>query len=155
MNKNVDPKQLVPISSMVGEDDEETAQLGSILQDARSYLKGFSWCHDIRDEHYGLGVGGVVGIFLFEIDADPGADPTLWVVAGDLPSAYLVTDEAATPCAALGVYCDIMDRWIRTVRSGGQLSEVFPVGVDPTEANAAQLEKRVIFLRNEIIPAFE
>jgi hypothetical protein len=40
-------------------------------------------------------VGGVVSTFLFRIDAEPNIDEWLWVVVGDLPSCYLVTDRAS------------------------------------------------------------
>lgn len=78
----------------------------------------------------------------------------LWVVSEDLPSAYLVTDQAKTPCAALKVYCDLMEDWIRAVSTHGGLSDTFPVSAEPTQANAAMLKKRVAFLREED-PAFE
>lgn len=48
----------------------------------------------------------------------PGTPGALWVVAGDLPSAYLVTDAAptATATAALAIYCSLMQDWVEAVR---------------------------------------
>jgi hypothetical protein len=58
--------------------------------EARRYVSAFHWCKGIRDAWFGLGVGGVVAVFLFEIEAlGELADDTLWVVVGDLPSAHL------------------------------------------------------------------
>ena len=48
-------------------------------------------------------IGGVVAVFLFRIDGPPEVDPLLWVVVGDLPTAYLVTDDAPSPAIALDV----------------------------------------------------
>jgi len=148
-------KSLVSTGKMIGEDQEETEQLRAILKEAKEYLLSHKWCRSIRKEYFGLGVGDVVGVFLFEIDGAPGTRDALWVVAGDLPSAYLVTDAAPNATAALGIYCSMMDDWLKAVRQKGDLSEAFPVPVEPTEENAAALEGRINFLRDEIIPAFE
>lgn len=77
------------------------------------------------------------------------------MVCGDLPTAYFVPDQAPTPGAALSVYCVLMDEWIAAVRGKGDLSIVFPVAAEPTETNAVQLQKRIAFLRSEVIPAFQ
>lgn len=155
VNSKVDTRQLVPTERMKGEDDEETALLNELLEEAREYLTEMPWCQGIRKEYYGLGVGGVVGVFLFEILAKKDVDNPLWVICGDLPNAHLVTDMAPTPTAALRLYCKLMADWISAVRKGGDLDEVFPVPVEPTKDNAKQLEKRIKFLRSRIVPAFE
>lgn len=75
----------------------------------------------------------------------------MWVVVGDLPTAYLVVEPEDSPAQALERYCDLMEQWIASVRDG-QLSEVFPVSAEPTLENADALEKRIAFLLAEIIP---
>jgi len=155
MIDRVDHTRLVPVGRMVGEDDEETDLLKEDLEASRNYLAGFRWCRAIRNQYYGLGIGGVVCVFLFEIEGDPGVDDVLWVVTGDLPPAYLVTDAAPNPLEALRLYCGLMEDWIDAVRRKGDLSEVFPVAASPNQENANQLEIRVTQLRESIIPAFE
>jgi hypothetical protein len=154
MIPNVDYGRLVSVNEMRGEDEQETQQLQATLEEARAYLKRFSWCRSVDRELFGLGVGGVVSVFLFEISGDAGVDPGLWVVCGDLPTAYLVTDEARTPTMALERYCQLMDEWVASARGKGKVSDAFPVGVEPTEQNASSLERRVAFLRSDVIPAF-
>lgn len=154
MNGDPDFRALVPVEQMVGEDDEETAQLQAMLEEARGYLLSFRWCKAISQEFFGLGIGGVVAVFLFEVDALPEVDTTLWVVVGDLPSAYLVTDQADDPRDALHVYCALMEEWVRAVRARESLADVFPIEAQATEQNANRLEKRIAFLRNEVIPHF-
>lgn len=95
-----------------------------------------------------------MSVFLFEITAAAGVDNCLWVVCGDLPSAYLVTDAARTAVDALKVYCDLMDAWVAAVRRGEGLNEVFPIAAEPNEGNANLLERRISLLRQEIIPTF-
>lgn len=150
----------VPPSGTSGNDErfngpQADLLLQAALEEAKAYIKGFPWCHSINEGLYGLGVGGVVAVFLFEITADAGVDDRLWVVCGDLPSAYLVADSAPTPCQALERYCELIDAWIIAVRRKEGLSEVFPVAAEPTEENAKALERRVAMLREDVIPAFQ
>jgi hypothetical protein len=70
-------EDVISVEQMAGEDDEETAQLRTMLQEARDYIKGFRWCLGIQEEFFGLGVGGVIGVFLFKIVTQSGIDSTL------------------------------------------------------------------------------
>ena len=142
------------IAEMSGDDEEDTRLLHAALAEAREYLGGMTWYRGVKETYFGLGVGGVVAVFLFRIDPAPDVDEWLWVVVGDLPSAYLVTDEAPTPLAALEVYCELMDEWVEVVRRGGDLDEVYPVAAEASPENAADLARRIAFLRSEVIPAF-
>lgn len=145
-----------PVSQMIGEDTEETELFKRAADEALAYLKSFKWCKNILETYFCFGVGGVVEVFLFRIDRltsdGKTIDEWLWVVVGDLPSAYLVTDEAESPRDALMAYCDEMREWVRIVLSKGDLRDVYPVGAQPTEKNASLLSKRIDFLESEIIP---
>ena len=90
----VDMEKLKSVAQIAGEDAEETELLRASLEEATAFLKAFDWCRGIREMYFGLGVGGVVSVFLFRIDAAPMVDEWVWVIVGDLPSCYLVTDEA-------------------------------------------------------------
>ncbi|MHC4957504.1 MAG: hypothetical protein ACYTGN_03950 [Planctomycetota bacterium] len=147
---------LTRVEDMRGEDEQETAALQALAAEARTYLLGSEWCEGTTQEFLGLGIGGVVGVFCFEIvPAAPEVDEWLWVVVGDLPPAYLVTDNAPTALEALRVYCGLMLDWVDAVRAGADLAAVFPVDVAATEEHAALLEQRVQFIVDEVIPAFE
>jgi hypothetical protein len=88
----VDLNKLTPPERIVGDDAEETGLLQQMLQKATDYLKSFRWCPPIEQIYLGCGVGGVVAVFLFHFrERIQGTDEWLWVVVGDLPSAYLPT----------------------------------------------------------------
>jgi hypothetical protein len=145
--------QLLP--DIHGEDDEDTELLRGMAADARQFITGHEWCPPIRSFYLAYGVGGVVALFLVdfaEAIADS-PDDSLWVVIGDLPSAYFVSESADTPRAALECYCYIMDDWVAAVVNDTDLEEVYPVEAEPTEENARELQSRLDFLRTEIIPA--
>jgi hypothetical protein len=82
---------------------------------ARDYLAAHRWCESIDAEYFGFGVGGVVAVCLFRVTLTGGDREWLWVVEGDVPSAYLVTDRAPTPSTALEVYVELDSR-IRSLK---------------------------------------
>lgn len=147
--------RVTPVGRMQGDDEEDTALLLALLDKARAYLRGFAWCRGLEEEYFGVGVGGVVAVFLFKIEPTPGADRWLWVVVGDVPSCYLVADRAREPIAALTIYCELMDDWIRSVRQGRREEDVFPVAAARTQRNASALESRIRFIRAHVIPSMK
>src|SRR5688572_15136850 len=100
------------VSQIRGEDAEDTALLSAMAREARTYITSFDWCPPILQSYLAYGVGGVAAIFLFQFaEKIGGTDQELWVVVGDLPSAYLVVIPEDSPKSALGRYCELMDEW--------------------------------------------
>ena len=140
---------------MAGLDDEDSRLLGVMAEGAQNYIRCFQWCKSIREAYFGDGYGGIVAVFLFHIEA-AGAevDEWLWVVFGDVPPAYLVTDIAKSPSQALEAYAAEVSKWTALARVGKSSKEVIPVYVPPTPENAADVEQRIKLLREIVIPAF-
>jgi hypothetical protein len=89
---------VVPVELMTGEDDEDTALLRRMSQDAEAYLRSFSWCKEVSGSFFGGGVGGIIAVFLFNIrPARPAVGSWIWIIVGDIPSAYLPLEDAASP----------------------------------------------------------
>ncbi|MCL4694835.1 MAG: hypothetical protein KJ060_20260, partial [Candidatus Hydrogenedentes bacterium] len=131
----------------------ETAELRGMLRDAESYLRSFDWCPSFVERDLGYGLGEVIALFLFKLgEKIHGVDDQLWVVVGDLPSAYFVCDDAETPAAALEVYCGLMEDWAQAVLNGSSLDDVFPVSAEPTPEHASMLLSRTKFIRERLIP---
>jgi hypothetical protein len=107
----------------------------------------------ISSAYLASGVGGIAAVFLFEFSRPVhDTDDRLWVIVGDLPSAYLVVEIGDSPADAMERYCGLMEDWITAVRDNTSLQDVLPVAADPTPESALLLEKRVAFLLAEIIP---
>jgi hypothetical protein len=139
---------------VAGENQAETDSLRQMLHSAEEYLISFKWCPAITERYLGYGVGGIIAVCLFRLDRSiKGTDDWLWVVVGDLPSAYLVVDEAPDATAAMGVYCHLMEDWANAVLSGRALNDVFPVNAEATVDNARMLLSRTRFIREKLIPA--
>ena len=77
----------------------------------------------------------------------------LWVITGDLPPAYLVTDDAPDWQGALAAYAGEMRKWVAAVRDGSSTADLIPVNVTPTAEHAAMLERRLDFIERELIAA--
>jgi hypothetical protein len=146
-------QSVTPADVIVGEDEAETKQLLEMYRRAEEYLRSFSWCPPVVAGFLGYGVGGAVAVFLFKVATKvAGSDDLFWVVAGDLPPAYLVTDDAPDPSSALTVYCDLMDAWATAVQSGLPLDGVFPVSAAATPKHAEMLLSRTRFIREKLLP---
>jgi hypothetical protein len=146
-------KAVVPISEMTGDDDEDTELLKKQFARADAYIRSFAWCHKIKEIYFGEGVGGVVAVFLFRAEAGTRhVDEWFWIVTGDLPSCYMVTDDAPTPALALEGYCGLMEDWAEAVLAGESLEDVYPVDAPATEENAEALASRMNFIRENILP---
>ncbi|HMV86500.1 MAG TPA: hypothetical protein PKA34_25610 [Blastocatellia bacterium] len=144
--------KVTPVRLMKGDNDKDTSLLSEMFDDASTYITSFAWCAGILESYFGLGVGGVVAVFLFKIrPAAKEIDDWLWVVVGDLPSAYLVTDNAPNPACALEAYIDEMEEWVKAAISGRSVDALIPVNVNPTLANAQSLKKRLNFLSSKIL----
>jgi hypothetical protein len=140
---------------MVGDDEEDTALLLHMFEEAEQYLRSFSWCKSIVESFFGDGIGGIVAIFLFRIEpAHEGVDNWLWVVVGDIPHAYLVVDSCKTPSDALQGYIREMRKWVDLARKGRSSKEVIPVNVPATPEWAEALQSRLDTLEQDILPRF-
>jgi hypothetical protein len=148
-------RMLVQIDDIVGDSEEDTKRLHDMAEVARKYITSFRWCLPIKTAYFADGFGGIVALFLFEFDDKiGGTDDRLWVVVGDLPSAYMVVEPRDCAREALGRYCELMDDWIGAVLNAGDFGHVFPVDAAETPGNAEALRTRLQFLRAEIIPHF-
>lgn len=141
-----DNTEMTPIEALAG------TELVQLAEQARQFLNGFRWCRRIVQGHLAYGVEGVIGVFLFRIEpAKAEVDETLWVIVGDLPSAYLVCDDAPGWRDALEGCVKEMRRWVEAVRSGASLDDIIPVNAEPTAQYADMLAGRLDFFERYVI----
>jgi polyhydroxyalkanoate synthesis regulator protein len=148
---------VVPTDKMMGDEPEDTALLVKLRDSASNYLLSFPWCVSIVETYYGDGVGGIVGVFLFRLlSARADIDEWLWVVVGDLPPAYFVTDDLKSPYEVLEAYIMHRSRWVKFAMEGtAPPGDVMPIEeVPPTPDWAKDLQSRLDTLREHILPSF-
>ncbi len=128
----------------------ETAQQ---LTEATSFLRSFSWVNGIEQTYLGNSFEGILGIFLFKISPNRAdVDDFVWVIVGDLPSAYITVDDSPNPAAALDGYIGAMEDWGDAVVKGEPTDGLIPVDAPATQENAMALKSRLQFLDDNILP---
>ena len=141
------------LDSIIGENIEETEYLNELKDNAIAFLNGKKWCSKIENGYFCFGIGKVIGIFLFKIIPNGNdVDNIIWVIVGDLPSAYLSPLYCKTVKESLEGYIIEMQKWIDAVKQNATVDDLFPVNVKPTHKYAIMLEKRINFLKDEILP---
>jgi hypothetical protein len=134
-------------------EDRETAK--AMYRRARRFLESFAWCGGIEKAYVGLLQFDIVGVFLFKIHpTKPEVDEWLWVVVGDLPSAYLVCDNSPNPVLALQGYIEEMSRWVDAVEKGRPVDDLIPTRVDPTPKYAQMLKIRLEIIEEYLMREF-
>jgi hypothetical protein len=125
-----------------------------LADEAVRFLKTHSWCGPVKSGELAFAVAGVVGVFKIAFEPTRrGVDSVLWVITGDLPPAYIVTDDAPDWQSALAAYVGEMRRWVAAVQDGRSTADLIPVTVAPTAEHAAMLGKRLDFIEREFIAA--
>jgi hypothetical protein len=150
---------VIPVERMLGEDDEDTALLLEMLADAKNYVLSFSWCRSIVNSYFAGGVGKIFAIFLFNISpARPDVDRWMWIVVGDVPSAYLPLEDCSSAAEVFETYIAGLKRWVKFARAGMEPTpkdRVPPVNVPATPEWAEQLDRRLRMLDESIKPFFQ
>jgi hypothetical protein len=150
--KPPDLSTVVPSIRIKGEDQEETAELKRMFEEAKRYLLSFHWCGGIDESYMGIGVGGVIGVFLFKIrPTQDDIDEWLWVIVGDVPPAYITALYASDPDEALKGYLNEMTKWAEAAKRNSSVDDLIPVNVPPTPENAKLLESRLELLKEELL----
>ena len=150
---------VVPVEQMSGDDDEETALLRGMLEQARNYIRSFSWCDSIVSSFFAGGVGKVFAIFLLKINSSRSdVDPWEWIIVGDVPPAYLPLKDAASKMEAFETYIEGMKRWVEVAREGREPEPEDccpPVKTPATPEWAEELDSRLRVLTMDFRPFFE
>jgi len=138
---------------MLGESEEETALVRAMSERAQAFLSSFAWCESIEEFYFGDGIGNIFAAFFARIKPSrPSVDEYLWVVVGDVPPAYLVTDHCHTPKEAICAYIEEMRKWVAAARLGQNPRDVIPVNAPATPESAEALNRRLDTLEYEILP---
>ena len=126
------------------------------LKDAITFLNQHTWHEGFTNVYAGLVVEGIIGIYLFEIiHSRDDVDDFIWVITGDIPSAYITCEDAPNPACALDGYIGAMREWVKAVNSNQGIEDLIPVNVPPTKTWAEKLENRLNFLDKKILIDFQ
>ena len=88
------------------------------------------------------------------VPSDEKIEEYLWVVVGDLPPLYLVTEAAATSAVALLRYIEVMTLWAEAAIAGTACSGLPPVEADFSRENGTALQTRLKILREYLVDEY-
>jgi hypothetical protein len=125
--------------------------LAAFAREAETFLAAKPWCKRVRRGYYDCGWDGILGVFFFEIEPNgQGVDDSVWVIAGDVPTAYVCNDNT-TGMEALESYVKEMQRWVDAARRNESVEDLIPVNTPPTAEYADMLGSRLDFIRRELL----
>jgi hypothetical protein len=140
------------VSSMRRTDELQSPAVVELAERARAFLAQHPWCTKISEGYLAWALTPPVAVFFFRlVPARNDIDSEHWVIVGDLPSAYIVCDNAQTWQEALDAYGVEMMKWVEAVRTGSSLAEIIPVNAPPTVEYADMLESRIKFIWEEFV----
>jgi hypothetical protein len=152
-------RHIIVAEQLAGDDEEETALLRQMLEDAKRYALSFSWCDSIISAYFGGGIGKIIAVFLFNISTKrTDVDPWMWIIVGDIPSSYLPLEDCDSPMRVFETYVEGMQRWAdlaRNQKTGTAEEGIPPVNVPATPEWAEQIQKRLQFLNELAKPYFD
>lgn len=112
----------------------------------------------IKEVLFAFGYAPIVAVFLVRFErpiarGELKGETEMWAVAGDLPAMCFETTDAPTPADALRLYCAIAWDWGQAALGRRHdISESYPIPIEPTRKLAKMLFKRVKKLRKGWIP---
>ncbi|MEW5824377.1 MAG: hypothetical protein AB1766_08545 [Pseudomonadota bacterium] len=156
MNTSPDLSKVANWSEYVSAQREDIDEIKSMYREAREFLEFYDWCSEIEESYVGMLYPGLVAVFLFKISpARNDVDEWIWVIVGDVPSAYLTTDECPNPAAALDGYIGAMLEWVEAAQKGNSVAELIPVNVPATKENGDKLKTRLDFLDERVLSEYQ
>jgi len=150
----IDTNKMLPLNK-IKVDRSDKKGIYNFTQEAKIFLLSHKWCKRIIKGYLGLSLEGILGVFYFEIEPiKDKIDRKLWVLTGDIPPAYLVTDNIPNPPCAIAAYIGEMKLWVDAVRKNKSTEDLIPVNVPPTLEYADMLDKRLEFLEKKVLPDY-
>ena len=111
-------------------------------------MENQKWCLRILESFLGIDEGYILGVFLFKIiPSNENMEEYLWVVVGDLPPLYLVTEAAPTPAFALLRYIEEMTVWAEAAIGQTDRADLPPIEAAFSRENGFALRTRLQLLR--------
>jgi len=146
-------REAVPFDAIRGGDDLDTRLLREMAEEAVRYVRSFRWCIELNEQFFVDGYGGIVALFLFRITIRKVEAPEgVWVVVGDIPSAYLEFEAAPTPHAAFLRYIEGVEEWLTATPEERASGDLIPIEVPPGDEFLDMLRGRMDTLRSLVLP---
>ena len=136
----------------INNDVEFYQEVVALHKEAENYLLGFKWCAETKGSFLYNNYGKIFCIFLFEItNTQSSEDNFLWIIVGDIPPMYLDSYGPRTTREVVEDYIGLSEDWINHIKAEKGVDGCYPFNVEPTIEMAELLEKKVLFMKNELL----
>ncbi|MGA2217821.1 MAG: hypothetical protein ABSG51_07035 [Terracidiphilus sp.] len=123
--------------------------------EAVRYVQSFEWCIELHERYFGQGCGGVVALFLFRVTIRSFQTPEwIWVIVGDMPSAYMELEQAQSPREALLCYIEGVEELLEATDEERASEDLIPIIVQAGDEFIEMLRGRMRTLRSLVLPNF-
>lgn len=130
---------------------ENEVELSVLILKAKNYLAMQKWSNEILSGWLSMYWEGVLAVFIFKISPlNSDIDDYVWIVVGDLPTAYIDVESAKNTKDVLECYVFIMSDWVENLLAGNSLEESYPVEVPPTKKYGEMLKGRLDIIKDFI-----
>lgn len=152
----IETHNMLPVEAIEEQKGDGPEGFDSFLRRVEAFMIENQFCQKIRKGWLAFGVPGILGIFYLElIPAQTFIKDELWVIVGDIPPAFIYTDECPNAFAALQKYLNELALWIDAVRKDESVEGLLPVDAPPIPKFADMLAQRVTFIGNEIMRDYQ
>ena len=149
----IDTSLMINIADIKTSKLEYKEEVETLLIEAENFLSEFDWCIKIIDGWLAASFGYILNIFYFRIHPDYRScqDEFVWIIVGDIPSAYIDVVSAPTAFDALKSYINVMQDWVDNVSNGNSVKYCYPVNVPPKKKYADMLAIRLKLLKEDYL----
>jgi len=148
----IDTSGMMDIGSLSDSGVDNISELLILANKAQLFLMSHDWCKSILEGKFDRGWCYIVAVFYFVIEPTYTNVPiTHWIIVGDLPSAYIDTDDNPNGACAIDGYVMEMEKWVDAVVAGESVEELIPVNVPPSMQYAIMLQGRLKTIREDIL----
>lgn len=148
--------RMLKIDEITQSEIEDKNELYELAEEAKKYLLSQQWCSLINEGWLDRGWGNLIAVFYFDLEASTTIAPnSIWVIVGDLPPAYIDTQDNPNGACAIEAYVREMQKWIDNVSKGKPVDDLIPINVPPELKYAKMLQARLKLIREEILSCYQ
>lgn len=139
------------------DDPEHAAQIEDLKRRAAAHVMSWPSAQPIGELVLAMALPPIFALFLVRFErpiprGELAGETEMWAVAGDLPDICFETIDAPTPEAALRLYCAIAQDWGQAALGRRDISQCYPIPLEPTRRLGRSLIGRTKFLRKNFVP---
>jgi|GEM_PF-3367070 len=152
----IDTRSMIPCDKLRESGIEDPAPIIELCEEAVRFVTHHSWCMALFKTYFDRGFEEI-SVFVCEVEVREHGPQSIWVIVGDVPPVYLMSD-IRNGAEALQFYCRGLTAWVAEARLGRDPNRDRPVlskeayePLQPTEQLCKMIEGRVRFIEEVLL----